>query len=190
MPIVSPSPCASPPAVCTTRRVPWGLSCDGGKRDSGPPRPSRPRHTSWLVWSRVCSNTAARTSHRGWRPTQRSPANGRSRRWPRRPRRWGLPWGPSRRREKRAAQGRSGRARSPRAPPMPGAATCRKGSRAGLCPAHPTTATPTRQEGLSNGGTPFQEPPHPFSDPPHPPPERPNLTEKFLGRRSLDWDAV
>jgi len=44
-----------------------------------------------------------------------------------------------------------------------------------VCAQHPTTANPTRQQGLSNGGNPFQ-------DPPHPPPERPNLTEKFLGR--------
>jgi tetratricopeptide (TPR) repeat protein len=52
-----------------------------------------------------------------------------------------------------------------------------------VCAQHPTTANPTRQQGLSNGGNPFQDPPHPSQDPPHPPPERPNLTEKFLGRR-------
>ena len=49
-------------------------------------------------------------------------------------------------------------------------------------PSTPRQPPPTRQQGLSNGGNPFQDPPHPFQDPPHPPPERPNLTEEFLGR--------
>ena len=46
--IASRSPCALPPAVSTARRVPWGRACAGCKRASGPPRPSRPRHTRWL----------------------------------------------------------------------------------------------------------------------------------------------
>src|SRR5438128_2405869 len=44
-----------------------------------------------------------------------------------------------------------------------------------VCAQYPTTAHPTPQEGLSNGGNPFQDVPHPCQDTPHPPPERPNL---------------
>ncbi len=57
--------------------------------------------------------------NRGWRPTKRSTANGRSRRWPSRPRRWGIRWCLCPRRDKTASPGRSGRAQPPRAPPMP-----------------------------------------------------------------------
>src|SRR5712692_6350684 len=51
-----------------------------------------------------------------------------------------------------------------------------------VCAQHPTTANPTRQQGLSNGGHPFHDAPHPFHDTPHPPPESPNLAGEFLGR--------
>ena len=51
-----------------------------------------------------------------------------------------------------------------------------------VCAQHPTTATPPRQQGLSNGGHPFHDAPHPFHDTPHPPPESPNLAGEFLGR--------
>src|SRR5882724_3638393 len=51
-----------------------------------------------------------------------------------------------------------------------------------VCAQNPTTANPTRQPWFSNGSNPFQNAPHPYQDAPRPPPERPNLTGKFLGR--------
>ena len=71
----------------------------------------------------------------GLEPTKPSTASARSRRWPSRPRRWGIRWCLCPRRDKTASPGRDGRAHPPRAPPMPCDATCRKGSGAGVCPA-------------------------------------------------------
>ncbi len=56
-----------------------------------------------------------------------------------------------------------------------------------VCAQHPTTAHPTRQQGLSNGGNPFQDVLHPCQDTPHPPPKRPNLTGKFLGNPLIPY---
>src|SRR5712691_3597549 len=50
-----------------------------------------------------------------------------------------------------------------------------------VCAQHPTTANSTRQQGLSNGGNPFQDAPHPCHDTPYPLPERPSLMGEFLG---------
>ena len=100
---------------------------------------------------------------------------------------WGIHWCPSQRRDKIASPGRSGRARPPRAPPMPRDATARKGPGAGLCPA-PYDSHPTRQPWLSNGG-PLPKRSSPFPRHSFPNPERPKLAGEFLGRCCADLEA-
>jgi hypothetical protein len=159
--IVSPSPCASPPGLCPTRRVPWEPSCGGCKHASVPQKPSRPPHTSWRGWSRACGNTGAPTSNRASTPPQRHPVHASSQRWPSKPRPGGIHWCPSQRRDKTASPGRSGRACPPRAPPMPRDATGRKGAGAGLRPVpsdsylHPSTVALQRRPPLPKRSSPF-----------------------------------